>query len=72
MNKENGIIPEPYNVDANGLYNEAVYQSTGEKFRPIDVRYGRLIVLTPGVVHEIAERRNSRPGLGGNNDRKVR
>lgn len=52
-------LPEQFSSDAIGLYNETVYQRTGEKFRPIDIHYGQLVILTPGIVHHITERRNS-------------
>lgn len=65
-----GLIPEPYSADAKGLYNRIVYEQTGEKFRPLDIHYGRLVVMTPNTLYEIAEHRNNQPGVRFN-DREM-
>ena len=42
-------MDERYSADQFGFYNTEVFQKSGQKFRPIDIDRGRIVIVTPAL-----------------------
>lgn len=47
-----------YGIDKLGYFNQAEFDNSGRKFRPIDIHYSRLITVNPELVKMRERRRN--------------